>query len=122
MATPDITVKITADATSVLKAITRAVGALGSAVASTREAFALLPAPPHGPSSVDCAGCYARCQTPETHNWGCGCAPHGPGAARQVADYIAASDRVSCLVADGGHVCLGRPCNSPAPTPGEVLL
>jgi hypothetical protein len=45
-------------------------------------------------------------------------APHGPGAARQVAQTLADAGHHSHLVADGATVCLSG-CGQ---TPGQVLL
>lgn len=45
-------------------------------------------------------------------------APHGPGAARQVAQQLADAGAHSHLVADGTVVCLSG-CGQ---TPGQVLL
>lgn len=64
----------------------------------------------HTGSSDDCPACTAQCETPETHNWGCPCAPHGPRAARQVATLIAAAGEHSHLSADGETVCLSGIC------------
>lgn len=107
-----------------LAAMRDALGIAGRAVvdaATTEPAdYTLAPAPlppPHLDSSDTCRGCYARCETPETHNWGCPCAPHGPRAARQIAKHIAAHAH-SHLVADGTTVCLSG-CGQ---TPGQVLL
>lgn len=49
-------------------------------------------------------------------------APHGPGAARQVAQELADAGDHSHLVADGQTVCLSGGCNRPPLTPGQVLL
>jgi hypothetical protein len=82
--------------------------AAATAAGATREAFALA-TPPHGPTSADCAGCYARCDTPESHWFGCTCARHGTDAARQVAKDIAAHTHAH-LIAEGETVCLRGGC------------
>lgn len=73
--------------------------------------------PPHIGSTDTCPGCDARCERPESHNWGCRCAPHGPRAARMVAHVLAASGEHSHLSAYGETVCLTRQCE-----PGPDLL
>jgi len=66
----------------------------------------------HTGSSTDCPACAAHCRTPETHNWGCACPPHGPAAARQVAEFAAAGGTHAHLSVDGNIVCLSElnPC------------
>lgn len=80
-----------------LAAIREAMAALGTAAAdaaaATRDDFALWPPAP---------------------------APHGPTAARQVAQQLADDGHHSHLHADGETVCLSGHCQPR--TPGEVLL